>query len=144
MKPRRHSFRQLLSHSQTRPNLCWTLTLAPTYRDNFWYSAPVARSSRGQTSPPHCQRQQEVDWYPGKIWSSQIGNVRCVLFHRQKSQLFMSMKVHFTNGQSSTVVVENLFNRSSSHWSMNNSTREVPLPSGTPTTYTTSQCRWFV
>ena len=62
----------------------------------------------------------------------------------QKPQLSMSTKSHFASGQPSAVMVENLFNQSGSYWSMDNSTREVPLRRGTPTTDTTSQCRWFV
>ena len=45
----------------------------------------------------------------------------------------MPAKVHLDIGQSNTVVVENLFIRSGSHSSMDNSTQEVPLPRETTT-----------
>ena len=73
-----------------------------------------------------------------------FGNVRRLQLHRQEPQQLVRAKVDFESRQPSTVVVKHLFNRSDWHWSMDNSSREVPLPRGTMTTDTTLQCRWFV
>ena len=115
-KSRMRSSRRLLSRSQTRKvNLFWTLTPVPW---GFLVSYTNGKVPRRQTSTTPCLRQQEVDRYPRKVRGSQIGNVHRLPLHCQEPQLFVP--------------------------AMDNGTREVPLPCGTPTTDTTSQCRRFV
>ena len=63
-------------------------------RSNIRYSSPMAGTTRKPQITTNCVRKQKVDFYTSQVWSTETGNVRCILLHLEEPQLSLSPKIY--------------------------------------------------
>ena len=49
---------------------------------------------QGPQITTNCVRKQKVDFYTSQVWSTETGNVRCLLLHLEEPQLSLSPKIY--------------------------------------------------
>ena len=87
---------------------------------------------------------QKSDSHSSQVCRTQAWDVQSRPPNCQESHLLVSPKVYLEGEQSGTILVENIFYRSSLYWSMDHFFREVPFSCWASPDDTASQSRWTV